>query len=159
MRRSAVGRATAAVVGATLATAVLTSCASETERYCDTLTEKKQALAELAAAQEPGSTAFEDALDVLQDLRAEAPDDLADEWATLVNSYETLADALDAAGVEAADFDPANPPEGMTAEEVGRVRDAAAELASPRVVAAADGIEQHARDVCRTDLGLGSGQG
>ncbi len=159
MRSRVPGRATAALAAAVLATAVLTSCANQTERYCATLTEKKQALAELAAAQEPGSTAFEDTLDVLADLRAEAPDDLADEWATLVNSYETLADALDAADVEATDYDPADPPKGMTAEEVGRVRDAAAELASPRVVAAADGIEQHARDVCRTDLGLGSGQG
>lgn len=152
-------RATAVVLGSTVAAAVLTSCASETERYCDTLSEKKQALAELAAAQEPGSTAFEDTLAVLQDLEAEAPGDLADEWAALVNSYEALAEALDTAGVEAADYDPADPPAGMSEEEIARVRDRAAELASPRVVAAADGIEQHARDVCRTDLGLGSGQG
>jgi hypothetical protein len=43
--------------------------------------------------------------------------------------------------------------------EAKGLQDAAAELASERVTAAGEGVEQHARDVCKVDLGLGTGAG
>lgn len=138
--------------------AVLTAgCASETETYCADLAERRDELTELAAS--PDAAALQETRDVLAGLRDSAPADIEDEWSTLVFAYETLVDAFDAAGTTPAEYDPQNPPEGVTAAESRRIEGAAAELGSRRVLAAADGLEQHARDVCDVDLGLGSGRG
>jgi hypothetical protein len=139
----------------TVLVASLAGCATDTERYCDTLAEKKQTLTDLAVARD--GDVLGQTLDVLRDLRDEAPSDIEDEWSTLVFAYETLADAFDAAGTSPGDYDPASPPEGVTEQQVQRIEGAAAELRSGRVMQAADGLEQHARDVCKVDLGLSSG--
>lgn len=133
----------------------LVGCASDTERYCDTLSEKKQTLTDLAVSDD--ADVLDRTLDVLRDLRDEAPPDIEDEWSTLVFAYETLADAFDAAGTSPGEYDPASPPRGVTEEQAERIEGAAAELGSARVMQAADGLEQHARDVCKVDLGLSSG--
>lgn len=135
----------------------LAGCASETEQYCDALADRKDALTELAASSEEGS--LEDTLEVLRELRDEAPGDIADEWSTLVFAVEALVDAFDEAGTTAAEYDPATPPDGVSEAEAQRIEGAAAELRSVRVLRAAESLEQHARDVCKVDLGLGSGSG
>ncbi|HEX6247204.1 MAG TPA: hypothetical protein VFZ64_04985 [Nocardioidaceae bacterium] len=133
---------------------LLAGCADEGERYCDDLADSRERLSDLAGstAEDPG--ALEETLAVLEDLGEGAPGDVADEWTTLVFAYEGLVEAFDDAGVSPADYDPGAPPEDVTEEEARRIEDAAAELASARVLAAADGVEQHARDVCKVDLGL-----
>ncbi len=148
-------RRTLPVVMGTMLAVSLTGCAGDTERYCDTLSEKKQTLTDLAASKD--ADALGQTLEVLRDLRDEAPSDIEDEWTTVVFAYETLADAFDAAGAEPGAYDPASPPEGVTDAQARRIEGAAAELRSARVMQAADGLEQHARDVCKVDLGLGSG--
>lgn len=148
-------RRTLASVMGTVLVASLAGCATDTERYCDTLSERKQTLTDLAVARD--GDVLGQTLDVLRDLRDEAPSDIEDEWSTLVFAYETLADAFDAAGTSPGDYDPAAPPEGVTEQQVQRIEGAAAELRSGRVMQAADGLEQHARDVCKVDLGLSSG--
>lgn len=149
--------ATAVALGLTL----LVSCADETERYCTALEDQQQALTELArAADEPGAEFYPRLLEIWQDLRDEAPDDLADEWSTLVFSLESFLDAVERTGTTPDEFDPENPPPGVDEAAVDAARDAAADLLSPRVVTAAEGVQQHARDVCKTDLGLtGRGEG
>lgn len=139
---------------AALLAAALTGCAGETERYCDALAERKQTLADLAVA---GGDVLEPTLDVLHRLREEAPDDIEDEWSTLVFAYEGLADAFEAAGTSPGEYHPESPPAGVSAAEARRIEGAAGALRSPRVMQAADGLEQHARDVCKVDLGLRSG--
>lgn len=134
-----------------------TGCASETETYCGDLAERRDELTELAAS--PDADALQETLGVLGELRDSAPADIEDEWSTLVFAYETLVAAFDAAGTSPGEYDPANPPEGVTESESRRIEGAAADLGSRRVLAAADGLEQHARDVCDVDLGLGSGRG
>ena len=134
----------------------LAGCASDTETYCATLAEKKQTLTELAESGD--GDVIEETLVVLRDLRDGAPSDIEDEWSTLVFAYEALGDAFEAAGTSPAEYDPVSPPAGVTEEQAKRIEGAAAELRSARVMQAADGLEQHARDVCKVDLGgLSSG--
>lgn len=138
-----------------LVLASVSGCADQTEKYCNTLEDDKQALTDLAKnADEPESDLFGDSLAVFEELRDEAPDDMVDEWDTFVFAWQGLADAFDEAGVDPRDYQPANRPPGVSDAEAKAIEGASLELASPRVVDAGDGIEQHARDVCKVDLGL-----
>lgn len=138
----------------------LSGCASDVERYCAELEEQRSTLSDLAVrAGEPGSDVLGETLAVWRELRDQAPGDVSDEWSTLVFALEGLQEAFEAAGTSPGEYDPASPPSGVTEAEADRLQDAAAELASPRVAAAGEGIQQHARDVCKVDLGVTSGQG
>lgn len=148
-----------AVVGALLAT-TLVGCADETESYCDELADQRETLNDLAQRSgEPGTDVLADTVEVWRDLQEQAPEDIADEWATLVFGLEGLVEAFEEAGTTPGEFDPASPPPGVSDGEADRLRDAAAELASPRVTEAGEAVEQHARDVCEVDLGLTGGGG
>ena len=71
----------AAVTAVSLGLTLLVSCADETERYCAALEDQREALTELArAADEPGAEFYPRLLEIWQDLRDEAPEDLADEF-------------------------------------------------------------------------------
>lgn len=154
MRRLA--RAAAAATGLVMITS-LTACASDTDRYCADLGEQKQKLADLARQSgEPGKDVLGQTLDVWRGLRDEAPGDIEDEWTTLVFALEGLVDAFHRAGTTPGSYDPASPPTGVSEQEQQQIQDAAAELASERVRKAGDAVEQHARDVCKVDLGLSS---
>jgi hypothetical protein len=139
---------------------LLTGCASETERYCAELEDQKETLSDLAIRSgEPDSEVLTETLAVWRELRAEAPGDVADEWSTLVFALEGLVEAFEAAGTTPGEYDPASPPPGVSEAEAKRLEDAAAELASPRVASAGTDLQQHARDVCKVDLGLSTGEG
>ncbi len=154
-----VRRAAPILAGMILVTS-LNGCASQTDSYCSELKDQKQALADLAVRSgEPGEDVLGDTLDVWRDLRDEAPGDISDEWSTLVFALEGLVEAFEAAGTTPGEYNPDSPPKGVTEAEAKRLQDAATELASERVTAAGEGVEQHARDVCKVDLGLGTGGG
>lgn len=149
----------AAVAGVALAVS-LAGCASETEKYCGALEDQKAELTDLAArSADPDTDVLSETLDAWRELHEQAPDDVADEWQTLVFALEGVVDAFEAAGTTPSEFDPENPPAGVEADDVQRLEDAAAELVSQRVIAAGDGLEQHAKDVCKVDLGLGTSGG
>ena len=155
-----VRRAGPVVLVGVLVAALLGGCASDTERYCGELKAQQNALADLAVRSgEPGNDVLGATLDIWRKLRDKAPEDIQDEWDTLVFSLEDLVQAFDAAGVKPSDYDPAHPPKGMSKAEADELQDVAAKLASPRVTKAGDSIEQHARDVCQVDLGLTGKQG
>jgi hypothetical protein len=137
--------------------ASLTGCATGTERYCDTLGEKKETLTDLAGGGSREGDVLAATLDTFRELRDEAPGDIVDEWSTLVFAYEALAEAFEAAGVSAQEYDPASPGPDVTEEQARRIEGAAAKLRTPRVMRAAEDVEQHARDVCKVDLGLSPG--
>jgi hypothetical protein len=137
-------------VGLALLVALLTGCTEQEEAYCEALGEEQDTLSELA---EDGSGEVLDrTLDSLERLREQAPDELRDEWDTVVRAYRALAEAVDEAGVDPAAFDPDDPPPGVTAEEARRLADLAGALRSTRVIDASLGIEDHARSVCDVDL-------
>jgi hypothetical protein len=149
-------RRRAALASAAAMLMALTGCATETEEYCETLAEEKQTLTELANG-EPRDDVLSATLETFRGLRDEAPGDLSDEWSTLAFAYESLAEAFEAAGVGPGEYDAGSPPPDVTPAQVRRIEGAAAELRTPRVMRAAEGVEQHARDVCKVDLGLGPG--
>jgi hypothetical protein len=137
----------------------LTGCASEQEKYCSALADEQKNLERLSAgSDDPGSGDLARTIDVFERLRAEAPDDMVDEWDTYVTALQALEKALDDAGADESMFTDGERPEGMSKDDYASISSAAVELRSTRVVQAAAGIENQARDVCKIDLS-GSGLG
>ena len=132
---------------------VATGCQeSEGDRratYCDLVEEKADELTR--TVDEEGGGAFLELLPTLEALGDAAPSDLKDEWREFLNALRALRDVLEETGVE-PDEVAGRLPEELTREERLRVRSTAALLASPEVVAAVQGIEQHALDVCHTSI-------
>jgi hypothetical protein len=124
----------------------------EYDDYCGAVEEHQAELTEIRA--DGGPTALLGALDVFRDLRAEAPADIDDEWQQVVGRLEDLQDALDAAGVDAASYDRSDPPAGVGDDERAAIEAAARALVAPETATALEGLEQQARDVCKTPLSL-----
>ena len=145
------------LTGALLAGVLLAGAAgcSETaedrrEAYCAQV--KKDADDLSTAIAEGGPGAFLTVLPKLEGLADQAPSDLKDEWQTLLNALTGLEDALDATGLQPADIQDGSLPKGLPKADRVRVRDAASVLTTPEVVAATQGIEQHALDICKQPL-------
>ncbi|WP_457207801.1 hypothetical protein, partial [Nocardioides sp. P5_C9_2] len=107
-------------------------------------------LSDIAASGEPG--AILGALDAYRDLRAQAPDDLRDEWTQVVTRLEDLQEALAAADVDPASYDPEVTPQDLPDEDRRAVESAARALGETGTIEAMGGIEQQALDVCGTPL-------
>jgi hypothetical protein len=145
-------RRTPALLVALLAAAgLLTGCSGDPYAdYCDTVTEHQAAIGEAVA--EGGPDALLTVLPQLRDLRDASPDDVADEWQQVVGRLQALQDALDAAGVEAGDYDREDPPDGVTEEQRTAIDAAARELVRPETAQALAVLETEVRDVCQTPL-------
>lgn len=128
----------------------LAGCADDAEQYCDAVKENQEELTEITAS--GGPNALLDALDIYRELQSEAPSDIADEWQQVVRSIESLEQALDEAGVDRATYDPADPPADVSQEEQDAIARAADEVGSVETQEAMRGVEQQARDVCKTPL-------
>jgi hypothetical protein len=143
-----------------LVTTGLTGCSHGTGSYCSALKDDRKELTRLAAASAKPGTTGADALgktvNVLSGLRDRSPDDVSDEWETLVTALQGLVDAVDASGASPGDF-AGGRPEGVTTGQYDAVQQAAKELQGLRVQQASASIEQHAQDVCKVDLGTGLG--
>jgi hypothetical protein len=149
-RRTAAGLVALLVVPLLLAGC---SDAGEGDGYCAALTQEKKTLDDLA---DQAGSGTEDTLTptvaAFSRLQAAAPDELQDEWETVVVAYQALVDAVQAAGIDPADYDPDHPPAGVSKDEAHRLAAVASKLASARVVAATSGIEEHAQEVCDVDF-------
>ena len=138
----------AALLGPTLA---VSGCSQDpTERYCEAVEEHQVELSEVAAAEGPG--ALFGALEPYEDLASKAPRDLVDEWDVVLRRLTARRDAVEDAGIEPADYDPASPPADLAADDRRAIEKAAADLGEPATVEAMAGIEQQALDVCKTPL-------
>ena len=149
------GAARAARLGACLALALvlpLAGCGDPTENYCNDLQQHTKQISEMVGSGSP--SALLSGLPVLRDLAAKSPDDLDDEWQTLLGALEGLNDAIKAAGVKPSDFKGGKPPAGLSAGDQKAIADAADQIGTDEVVQASSGIEQQARDVCKVNLGL-----
>lgn len=138
-----------------LLVASLTGCASATEKYCGAVKGDRAALQRLSSsASDPKSDVVGDSLTIFDDLRDLAPEDVADEWDTFVFAWQGLADELKAAGVDAAGYSLDKRPAGVTEKQYADIKGAAEDLRSARVLDAARGIEDHAKEICKVDLGV-----
>ncbi|WP_205475188.1 hypothetical protein [Nocardioides sp. SYSU D00038] len=140
-------------VGALAGGLLLGGCGEDgPEGYCEAVADHQEELTEIIGA--GGPDALLRALPVFRDLRAAAPRDVRDEWQQVVGALEDLADALDEAGVEPSSYDPEAPPSDLAPEERDRIEAAATALASPQTTEALAGLQQQARDVCKSPLTL-----
>lgn len=119
------------------------------EDYCAQVEKDSDELTRIS--DEAGARGFLEALPTLEDLADLSPDDLADEWKTYLDALHGWRDALDATGLSAEDVADGMP-KNLAKADRQRIRGAASVLNSAEVRAAAQGIEQHALDVCGQPL-------
>lgn len=132
----------------------------EEEDYCAAFLERREELSDLSAQQaeaaKTGGTVdvLTPTLTAFEDLRSAAPEDLQDEWDTLVFAYRDLAEAVEDSGVDPAEFRVGEVPEGLALEDRRVLVRVASKLGAPRVVEAANGVEGYSAQVCEeTDEG------
>jgi hypothetical protein len=130
----------------------LAGCGDPTESYCSDLEKQRKQIAEMVESSSP--SALLSNLPMLHDLAEKSPDDLTDEWQTFLGALDGLDEAIKDAGVKASDFKDGKAPSGLGEADKKAIADAAGQVRSDEVVAAASGIEQQARDVCKVNLGL-----
>jgi hypothetical protein len=134
-----------------LAAALLvTGCADQKEKYCDAVEQHQQELGEVLGGGSPD--ALLQALPIFRDLAEDAPEDLRDEWRTVIDALEGLDQALDDAGVDPATYDRDHPPAGLSQADQAAIDAAARRLTSEQTVTALSGVDQQAKDVCGTPL-------
>lgn len=147
MRRSLL----AALLVPLLVSTVLAGCSSDpTEDYCQAVEQHQEALSDAAASEDTG--ALFEVLDTYDELRAEAPRDIADDWAAVIEPLRELEDALDDAGVDPSTYSADAPPDDVSAEDRAAIETAARRVGAERTVTAMGVVEQHALDVCGTPL-------
>lgn len=138
-----------------LAALVLTtaSCSEEDpdEAYCEVVRREQKVLDDLAG-QPRGTDVLTPLSESLQRLQDAAPPELEDEYATVVNAYEGLVDAVERAGVDPAKVRGGKLPADLDPATKRTLRQTAAQVAAPRVTDATLGIEDHAQQVCHVDL-------
>ncbi len=122
------------------------------EAYCKEVKAQRESLSEDLAG--GTATSLIEALPELERLQDKSPDDLEDEWATVTSRIGDLVEALEDAGVDPATYDRRKPPAGLTDDEKAAIDAAAQALATNEMKAALDGVEQQARDVCKTPMTL-----
>ena len=76
------------------------------------------------------------ALPIFRDLADEAPEDIRDEWKTVIDAVAGLQEALEDAGVDPATYDRDHPPEGLSQAEQDAIDAAARQLTSEETVTA-----------------------
>lgn len=122
------------------------------DAYCSAVEEHRS---ELGSALDAGKeTGLLRALPAFEDLASKAPEDIRDEWRIVIDRVSELQAALDAAGVDAASYDFARPPADLAADDRKAIETAATRLGSVDTAAALTGVEQQARDVCKSPLSL-----
>ena len=148
-------RGRGAVVGAVALALLfpLAGCGKDPiDAYCADLSTHRKEMAAMLDSTTADSLLGHRAM--LKALAKKTPPDLQDEWQIFLGAVDGLQRALDDAGVKPSEFVGGKPPAGLAPADQRAIIDAADQLSSDDVVAAATGIEQQARDVCKINLGL-----
>ena len=128
-----------------------TGCSGDPQAaYCDEVEEHQTELSDIAASEDAG--ALFGALDTYDDLRGEAPRDIADDWAAVVGPLRELEQVLTDHGVDPSSYAAADPPADLDDEGRAEIEAAARKVGSEQTVTAMAAVEQHALDVCGTPL-------
>ncbi|WP_183094967.1 hypothetical protein [Nocardioides stalactiti] len=123
------------------------------EDYCEEV-EAQQVLISDALSAGGDTSGLIKALPSFEALAAKSPDDIAEEWETVVDRIHDLVAALDAAGVDPDTYDRKDPPAGLDPDAKDDIDAAATALVSATTASAIADVQQHARDVCKTPLTL-----
>jgi hypothetical protein len=122
------------------------------QSYCNAVQDHQSDLGSIVSGGD--RAALIQALPIFEDLQGKAPDDVADDWELLVTRIKALDTALKDADVDPATYDAKHPPAGLSAEDRGLIRRAAAELAASDTQQALATVQQEVLDVCHTPLEL-----
>jgi hypothetical protein len=128
-------------------------CKDQQEKYCDAVKDHQQELGEVLGDGSPD--ALLKALPIFRDLAGDAPEDLRDEWKTVIDAVAGLQQALEDAGVDPTTYDRDHPPAGLSQADKDAIDAAAGQLSSDETVTALSGVDQQAKDVCGTPLEIG----
>lgn len=130
----------------------LVACGGEpSDEYCGVVKEHRTELNDLVEADTQFGLITH--LPMLQELADAAPRDLADEWQVFLGAVKQLARAVDDSGHAVEDFADGAVPDDLADDDRASITAAADRLASSETVAATQGIDQQARDVCKVNLG------
>lgn len=144
-----------AVVAVVLTVVLLVDRDGEESPYADYCSAVEEHRSEIGAALNAGKeTGLLRALPAFEDLAAKAPEDIRDEWRIVIDRVSELKAALDAAGVDPASYDFEKPPADLAADDRKAIETAATRLGSAGTADALAGVEQQARDVCKSPLSL-----
>ncbi len=122
------------------------------EDYCAEVVDRRDEIGEAVAA--GPTTGLIRALPSFRALAEKAPDDIRDEWAVVISRVEELAEAFEKAGADPATYDREDPPDDVSPEDRQAIEAAAVRLGSRETSEALAGVDQQARDVCKTPLSL-----
>jgi hypothetical protein len=145
-----------ALAGAAMLVGVLAGCGdgdSSTESYCAAVEDAK---AEFDSLEEGDFAKIDSALDRMQTLGEQAPEEVKDEWETFNGTIDELRTGLDEAGVSLEDLGALREgemPEGVDQQKLMELATKMQDLSSDEMREAADRIEQHAKEECDVDLG------
>jgi hypothetical protein len=142
----------AAAVLALLLLPLVGGCGDQEDDYCSAVKDHQEELTRITG--DGGQDSLIRALDIFRDLQSKAPSDITAEWQQVVSRIEALDEALRAADVDPSTYDRQHPPSGLSTEQRARIDAAARELGSGTTLAALQGLDQEARDVCHTPLSL-----
>jgi hypothetical protein len=135
-----------------LLTTALVGCSSQEETYCDAVKAHQVELGR--TSDEGGPAAVLEELSTMEELAADAPTDIKDEWQAVITAVRGLDQAFEDADVDPATYDVKHPPAGLSDDDRQRIAAAAQALGSESVTTATSSIEQEALDVCKTPVGL-----
>ena len=151
--RRPVRLAAPALVMVVVLTMAVTGCKDQHDKYCDAVKDHQQKLGEVLGDGSPD--ALLKALPIFRDVADDAPEDIQEDWKTVVDALEGLQDALTHAGVDPATYDRDHPPAGLSQADKDAIDQAAAGLGSEATNTAFNAVEQEAKDVCGTPLEVG----
>lgn len=140
----------AATVAAALLVLPLLAGCGHGQSYCDAVQDHQSDLGSIVSGGD--RAALIQALPIFEDLQGKAPDDVADDWELLVTRIKALDTALKDAGADPSTYDVKHPPAGLSAEDRGLIRRAAAQLAASDTQQAFATVQQEVLDVCHVPL-------
>ena len=151
-------RILSAVAAAALGLCLLTACGDDDGGsagggdYCKDL---KQTKKEVDALKGGDFSDLEKTTDAMHRLADEAPDEIKDDWKTLVDGVDKLVAALKDAGLDDDDIatlQSGQMPDGVDMTALQGLMDEISKLSTPEFEKASEAINKHAKDECGVDL-------
>jgi hypothetical protein len=155
-----VKRILSAAAAAALGLCLLTACGDDSGDkaggssgdYCSDL---KKAVKDVDALKGGDFSDLEKTTDAMHNLADEAPDEIKDDWETLVDGVDKLVDALKKAGLDDDDMatlQSGQIPDGVDMTALQGLMTELKELDTKEFQDAGDAINKHAKDECGVDL-------
>jgi len=149
-------RTTALVVAALLLCGLLAGCSGSEDDYCGAFEDTATEFQGLGTGDFSQAGAAFDAFD---DLAAEAPDEVSDDWEVFTGQISAFQDALDEAGIDLSDLDEIADqveqqtiPEGIDPDALEDIGVAVQALRTAEFTTASTNIRAHAEDECNLTL-------